>query len=89
MQRFLGGLLSLVVSSTTLFAANPADAEVKSVIQRFHDALERHDVGAIATLVSSDVVVLENGATTGGRTSVTITWCRNSRSQQRRPNGSL
>jgi ketosteroid isomerase-like protein len=35
--------------------------EVKGVIQRFHQALDRHDVAAIEGLVSPDVVVLENG----------------------------
>src|SRR5262249_18755065 len=40
--------------------------EVKHVIQRFHDALDRHDVARIGALVSTDVVVLENGRRNDG-----------------------
>jgi ketosteroid isomerase-like protein len=54
-------LLSLLVFSTTSHAADPADTEVMNVVQRFHEALDRHDVVAIGGLVSPDVVVLENG----------------------------
>ena len=68
MQRFLSLLLLLAVTSTTVFAADPADAEVKNVIQKFQQALERHDVAAIGALVSPDVVVLENGHRNDGWT---------------------
>ena len=61
MQRFFKILVLLVGMATTVFAAGPDEAGVKSVIQRFQQALERRDVGAIETLVSPDVVVLENG----------------------------
>ena len=53
--------LLLVALATTVFAASPDEAGVKSVIQQFHQALERHDVAAIEAVVSPDVVVLENG----------------------------
>src|SRR5258705_4823392 len=58
---FMNVLLSLVVLSTPLLAADPADTEVKNVVQRFHAALDRHAVAAIGGLVSPDVVVFENG----------------------------
>lgn len=61
MQRFLMLLLSLAVTSVANVAADDGNTAVKSVIQQFHAALERHDVSAIAALVSPDVVVLENG----------------------------
>ena len=60
MQRFLC-LLFLLATSTFALGADAADNEVKSVIQKFQEALERHDVAAISALVSEDVVVLENG----------------------------
>jgi ketosteroid isomerase-like protein len=60
-RRFLGLFLLLAVASTTLLASDSAETEVKGVIQRFHNALDRHDVAAISDLVSADVVVLENG----------------------------
>lgn len=44
-----------------LMAANGAEAEVRDVIQKFHQALDRHDVAAIEPLVSPEIVVLENG----------------------------
>lgn len=61
MRTFVSVLLSLVVLSTTLLAADPAETEVKNVVQRFHEALDRHDAAAIGGLVSPDVVVFENG----------------------------
>ena len=68
MQRFLSLLLLLTVTSTAVFAADPADAEVKNVIRKFQQALERHDIAALGALVSSDVVVLENGHRNNGWT---------------------
>jgi ketosteroid isomerase-like protein len=59
--RFLKLPLLLVALATTVFAAGPDKAGVKSAIQQFQQALERHDVAAIEALVSPDVVVLENG----------------------------
>jgi len=53
--------LLLVALATTVFAAGPDEAGVKSVIQQFQQALERRDVAAIEAFVSPDVVVLENG----------------------------
>ena len=61
MLRLLKRSLLLVALATTVFAAGPDEPGVKSVIQQFQQALERHDVAAIEALVSSDVVVLENG----------------------------
>jgi ketosteroid isomerase-like protein len=57
----MSALLSVVVLSTPLLAADHADTEVKNVVQRFHEALDRHDVAAIGDLVSPEVVVFENG----------------------------
>jgi ketosteroid isomerase-like protein len=59
--RFLKVPLLLVAIATSVFAAGPEEAGVKSVIQQFQQALERRDVVAIEALVSPDVVVLENG----------------------------
>ena len=54
--------LLLAVVSPTIVAAGGAEADqAKGVIQRFHEALDRHDITAIEALVSADVVVLENG----------------------------
>jgi ketosteroid isomerase-like protein len=53
--------LLLVAFATTVFAAGPDEAGIKSVIQQFQQALERRDVAVIEALVSPDVVVLENG----------------------------
>ena len=61
MRRFLKLPLLLVALATTVFAAGPDEAGVKSVIQQFQQALERRDVAAIEAVVSPDVVVLENG----------------------------
>lgn len=61
MRTFMSALLSVVVLSTPLLAADHADTEVKNVVQRFHEALDRHDVAAIGDLVSPEVVVFENG----------------------------
>ncbi len=54
-------LFLAAVSPALLAAAGAETTEVKGIIQRFHQALERHDVAAIEALVSADVVVLENG----------------------------
>jgi ketosteroid isomerase-like protein len=54
--------------STTLHTADLAHTEVKNVVQRFHEALDRHDVAAIGGLVSPDVVVFENGHRNDGWT---------------------
>lgn len=55
-------VLFLAAVSPALLAAEGQEmTEVKSVIQQFHQALDRHDVAAIEALVSADVVVLENG----------------------------
>jgi ketosteroid isomerase-like protein len=59
--RFLKLPLLLVAFATTVFAAGPDEAGVKSVIGQFQQALERRDVAAIKALVSPDVVALENG----------------------------
>lgn len=61
MQRFLCLLFLLAATSTAVLGADTDDSEVKNVIQKFQEALERHDVHAISALVSEDVVVLENG----------------------------
>ena len=61
MLRFSCLLLLLVSLLTVATAADPGDAEVKDVIQRFQQALDRHDIAAIESLVSPDVVVIENG----------------------------
>lgn len=66
MRRVLWLLVLVAVSPVFVFASDAADAEVKNVIQRFQEALERHDVGAISELVSPDVVVLENGHRNNG-----------------------
>jgi hypothetical protein len=62
--------LFLAVVSPAMLAADGAETtEVKDVIQQFHHALDRHDVAAIETLVSADVVVLgpsESGACVEG-----------------------
>jgi ketosteroid isomerase-like protein len=36
-------------------------AEIRSVINRFEEALRQHDIQTIETLVSLDIVVFENG----------------------------
>ena len=59
--RMVKLLFLLVAIATTVFAADPDEAGVKGVIQKLQQALERRDVAAIEALVSSDVVVLENG----------------------------
>ena len=61
MKRFFKLAVLLVAIATTVFAAGPDEAGVKSVIQQFQQSLERRDVAAIEALVSPDVVVLENG----------------------------
>jgi ketosteroid isomerase-like protein len=54
--------LFLTVVSPAMLATDGAETtDVKGVIQQFHQALDRHDVAAIEALVSSDIVVLENG----------------------------
>ena len=54
MLRFLKLPLLLVALATSVFAAGPDDAGVKSVIQQFQQALERRDVAAIKAFVSPD-----------------------------------
>lgn len=66
MKRFFKLVLLLVAIATTVFAAGPDEAGVKSVIQQFQQALERRDVAAIEGLVLPDVVVLENGVRNQG-----------------------
>ena len=61
MLRFLKLPLLQVALATTVLAAGPDEAGVKSVIQQFQQALEHREVAAIEALVSPDVVVLENG----------------------------
>ena len=61
MRRFLYLFLMLAIASVPLLAADPAETEVKSLVRRFHDSLDRHDIAAIGALVSPDVVVFENG----------------------------
>ena len=68
MQRVLSLLLLVTVISKAAFAINSSDAEVKNVIQKFQQALERHEVAAIGALVSPEVVVLENGHRNDGWT---------------------
>jgi len=68
MRRFSSLLLWLALVSTTLLAANSVDTQVQSVVQRFHDAIDRQDVAAIGALVSPDVIVLENGHRNDGWT---------------------
>ena len=60
-MRSLFRVLLVIVISTAMFAADSADTEVKGVIQKFQQAVERHDVAAVGALVAPDVVVLENG----------------------------
>lgn len=54
-------LFLAAVSPALLAADEQGTTEIESVIQKFHQALDRHDVTAIEALVSADVVVLENG----------------------------
>lgn len=61
MQRLLRVSLFLITVATRGVAASSDEAAIKSVIQQFQQALERHDVASIEALVSADVVVLENG----------------------------
>ncbi len=62
MLRQIWLALFLAVVSPAMPVTDRAETtEVKGVIQQFHQALDRHDVAAIKTLVSADVVVLENG----------------------------
>ena len=60
MRKFFSVVVVTVIS-TTLFAADSADTEVKGVLQKFHEAVERHDIAAVGGLVAPDIVVLENG----------------------------
>ena len=60
MRRFLWVLLVILIS-TVVFAADSDNTEVKAVIQKFQEAVERHDVAAVGALVAPDIVVLENG----------------------------
>ncbi len=53
----------LLVANVMLLAQsthNPEE-EVRNVISRFEVALQTHDIQAIETLVSQDIVVFENG----------------------------
>lgn len=59
-------LVLLTVNPVFMVASDTAEAEVRSVIQRFQEALDRHDIGAIGELVSPDLVVLENGHRNNG-----------------------
>ena len=61
MRHVCLALFLVAVSSATLAGEGEEKTEVKSVVQRFHQALDRHDVVAIEALVSADIVVLENG----------------------------
>ena len=61
MRKRIYLVLFLASVSPALVAANGAEAEVKGVIQQFHQALDRRDVAAIEALVSPGIVVLENG----------------------------
>jgi ketosteroid isomerase-like protein len=60
-QKRIYLLLFLVAVAPASIAANGAEAKVKDVIGRFHQALERRDVSAVEDLVSPEIVVLENG----------------------------
>ena len=62
MRRQICLVLFLAAVSPALLAAEGQETtEVKSIIQQFHQSLDRHDAAAIEALVSGDVVVLENG----------------------------
>lgn len=66
MWKFSCLLILLAATSTAVLGANTGDSEVKDVIQKFQQALERHDIEAIGAIVSEDVVVLENGRRNDG-----------------------
>ena len=53
----------LMIASVPLLAQNgrEPETEVRDVITRFEAALEKHDLQAIEALVSTDIVVFENG----------------------------
>lgn len=60
MRKYFSVLLVMVMS-TALFAADSSDTDVKDVIQKFQQAVERHNIAAVGSLVAPDIVVLENG----------------------------
>ena len=68
MLKCLSLVLLYLVTCPALFAAGTADAEVKDIVQKFQEALVRHDAEEIGKLVSSDIVVFENGHRNDGWT---------------------
>jgi ketosteroid isomerase-like protein len=67
-MKALNLLSALLIASATLRAQNSRDPEagVREVINRFEAGLQQHDLQAIETLVSPDIVVFENGRRNDG-----------------------
>ncbi len=61
--KLLSTVTVFLAASVTLFAqtSQTPDEAVRDVIGRFEVALQAHDIKAIEELVSSDIVVFENG----------------------------
>lgn len=54
-------LVFMLIVPAFLVAQNSSEAEIRSVVHHFQQALEQRDVSAIEKLVAKDLVVLENG----------------------------
>lgn len=67
-MKVLNVILGLLVASVSLPAQNSRNPEtgVREIINRFEEALQKHDLGAIEALVSADIVVFENGRRNDG-----------------------
>lgn len=61
MRKAIPTLVFILIVPAFLVAQNSSEAEVRSVVNHFQQALEQRDVSAIAKLAAKDLVVLENG----------------------------
>lgn len=66
MRRVVCLFVLVAVNPLLAPASDTPEVAVRHVIQKFQEALDRHDVGAIGELVSPDIVVLENGHRNNG-----------------------
>ncbi len=54
-------LFLIVIAAPCSIAQEKSEAEIRSVVEHFQQALQHRDVNAIEPLVAKDIVVLENG----------------------------
>ena len=66
MRRLLGGLLLLVLASGSGWAADARETEIRTVIQKFQDAVAERNIARVERVVASNIVVLENGERNDG-----------------------